>query len=233
MSPWSMSAMRRLRGKRNPSELLNIAVSLIQALDMEYLSLTLRIPGLAGQPKRFDYNNYPAAWNEQYRRLEYDKIDPVYTHCLHSIQPLLWHDGLYNETPALREHACSHGLRHGWTLWVNDHHSQTQLSVARATKEVGPAEFYEGCTRTLWLCNLMHPLLLEHHRPEVMPVVTEREMEVLKWCAAGKTASEIATILQLSSSTVNFHIRSIISKTNASNKTGAIAVAAKHGLLDT
>lgn len=54
---------------------------------------------------------------------------------------------------------------------------------------------------------------------------------MLKWSAAGKTAADIACILSLSQSTVNFHIRSIITKTNASNKAGAIAIAAMRGLI--
>ncbi|MNH36287.1 Regulatory protein SdiA [compost metagenome] len=61
--------------------------------------------------------------------------------------------------------------------------------------------------------------------------LSAREAEVLKWSAAGKTAADIACILSLSQSTVNFHIRSIITKTNASNKAGAIAIAAMRGLI--
>lgn len=63
-----------------------------------------------------------------------------------------------------------------------------------------------------------------------MPKLTERELEVLKWSADGKTAADIARILTLSTSTVNFHIRSVIAKTNASNKAGAVAIAASRGL---
>ena len=55
------------------------------------------------------------------------------------------------------------------------------------------------------------------------------ELEVLKWSAAGKTAADVASILSLSQSTVNFHIRSVITKTNAANKAGAIAIAALRG----
>lgn len=98
------------------------------------------------------------------------------------------------------------------------------------------AEFYEKGAEVLWLCNTLHALLGEYHRVRLeaeSPVahLSDREMEVLRWSAAGKTAADIACILSLSQSTVNFHIRSVITKTNASNKAGAIAIAAMHGMI--
>lgn len=59
--------------------------------------------------------------------------------------------------------------------------------------------------------------------------LTRREVEILKWCAAGKTASEIGTILNLKSRTVNFHIGRAIQKMGVSNKTAAAVQAALSG----
>jgi DNA-binding CsgD family transcriptional regulator len=60
--------------------------------------------------------------------------------------------------------------------------------------------------------------------------LTLREVEVLKWSAEGKTAAEVAIILDLKLRTVNFHIGSAIRKIGVNNKTSAVVHAALHGL---
>jgi DNA-binding CsgD family transcriptional regulator len=51
--------------------------------------------------------------------------------------------------------------------------------------------------------------------PRIEPPLTEREREVLRWTAIGKTTPEVARILALSDNTIQFHIK------NASLKLGA------------
>lgn len=53
----------------------------------------------------------------------------------------------------------------------------------------------------------------------------------MKWTAEGKIASDIGMILGLSTRTVNFHISSAMKKLGANNKTSAVVMAAKSGLL--
>jgi DNA-binding CsgD family transcriptional regulator len=60
--------------------------------------------------------------------------------------------------------------------------------------------------------------------------LTLREVEVLKWSAEGKTAAEVAIILDLKLRTVNFHIGSAIRKIGVNNKTSAVVHAALQGL---
>jgi DNA-binding NarL/FixJ family response regulator len=61
--------------------------------------------------------------------------------------------------------------------------------------------------------------------------VSEREQTVLHWLAEGKTACEIAVILNISVCTVRAHIRNIVCKLNASNVTHAVARGFRGGLL--
>lgn len=60
--------------------------------------------------------------------------------------------------------------------------------------------------------------------------LTLREAEILKWSAEGKTAAEVAMILDLKLRTVNFHIGSAIRKMGVTNKTSAVVQAALHGV---
>ena len=60
--------------------------------------------------------------------------------------------------------------------------------------------------------------------------LTEREIEVLKWSAKGKTAGDIALILCLKERTIHFHVASAVQKLGVCNKTAAVVQAALSGL---
>jgi len=61
--------------------------------------------------------------------------------------------------------------------------------------------------------------------------LTEREVEVLRLVAEGLSNREIGERLFLSANTAANHVRSILSKTNAPNRTKAAIFATEHGLL--
>lgn len=65
----------------------------------------------------------------------------------------------------------------------------------------------------------------------VTGTLTNRETECLKWIASGKTSGEIATILSITESTVNFHLKNILVKLDASNRVHAVTKAIVNGLL--
>lgn len=63
------------------------------------------------------------------------------------------------------------------------------------------------------------------------PLLSSREVEVLRWAAKGKTSAETGMILGISERTVNFHIARAIEKCGACNKISAVAQAVLRGLL--
>jgi DNA-binding NarL/FixJ family response regulator len=62
--------------------------------------------------------------------------------------------------------------------------------------------------------------------------LTEREIEVLRRVAAGKSNKLIAAELDISEGTVKTHMRSILPKLDASDRTHAVTIALKRGILD-
>ena len=58
-----------------------------------------------------------------------------------------------------------------------------------------------------------------------------REVEILRLVAAGKSNREIGEELFISGHTVANHVRSILRKTGASNRTEAAGYAYRHALL--
>jgi DNA-binding NarL/FixJ family response regulator len=77
-----------------------------------------------------------------------------------------------------------------------------------------------------------HVAARENAPPPAALELSEREREVLRWTAAGKTSSETGTILGISARTVNFHVTSILLKLNAVNKTQAVVKAVMLDLLN-
>ncbi len=61
--------------------------------------------------------------------------------------------------------------------------------------------------------------------------LTAREQEVLDLLAQGTTNKEIAAALFITERTVKFHVSSILGKLGASNRTEAVRIAARHGLI--
>jgi DNA-binding CsgD family transcriptional regulator len=62
-------------------------------------------------------------------------------------------------------------------------------------------------------------------------LLTPREQECLRWTSLGKTAGEMAEILEISERTANFHIQNFIRKLGASSKLHAVMLAIDRGLL--
>jgi len=61
--------------------------------------------------------------------------------------------------------------------------------------------------------------------------LSQREVDVLRLLATGKTNPEIAAVLSISPKTVTHHVTSILSKIGAANRTEAAAYAARTGLV--
>jgi len=62
--------------------------------------------------------------------------------------------------------------------------------------------------------------------------LTAREIEVLRGVAAGKSNKLIAAQLDISESTVKAHMKSILPKLDASDRTHAVMIALKRGIID-
>ena len=71
--------------------------------------------------------------------------------------------------------------------------------------------------------------LAEHRADDAL---TAREIDVLRQVAAGKANKMVADQLAISEETVKAHMRSILSKLGASDRTHAVTIAVKRGIID-
>jgi DNA-binding CsgD family transcriptional regulator len=61
--------------------------------------------------------------------------------------------------------------------------------------------------------------------------LTAREHEVLQWCALGKSSWEISQILNVSESTVNFHLANVAKKLKVTGRRASCIAAITRGLI--
>jgi len=61
--------------------------------------------------------------------------------------------------------------------------------------------------------------------------LTEREMTVLQFLASGKSNKEIAFDLEVSESTIKGHVSNVLLKLGAGDRTGAVTIALRRGLV--
>src|SRR5258708_11893138 len=71
---------------------------------------------------------------------------------------------------------------------------------------------------------------LARHAPD--DALTEREIEVLKLIATGFSNKLVAERLSITEDTVKGHVRNILSKLNASDRTHAVTIALRRGFFD-
>jgi DNA-binding NarL/FixJ family response regulator len=71
--------------------------------------------------------------------------------------------------------------------------------------------------------------LAEHYGVDTL---TEREMDVLRLIRDGCKNKEIAARLTISETTVNFHIKNLVGKLQANDRTHAVAIAIRRGILE-
>jgi two-component system, NarL family, response regulator len=62
------------------------------------------------------------------------------------------------------------------------------------------------------------------------PQLSDRELEVLRLMSAGKTNQQMCNELNISESTIKFHINNIFSKLGVSDRTQAVVIAIKRGM---
>lgn len=184
-------------------------------------------------------SNYSPNWRNLYDEARLAYVDPTVTHCTTRSTPLIWEPDIFASNPqkAMYEEASSHGLRSGVTLPF--HGANGELGILCFVSDTQPGNsFLRDTLQIMPELVLMRDFAFEAslrfakpspaHLP---PSVTSRELECLKWGAAGKSSWEIARILNCSESTVNFHFGNIRRKFDATSRQQAVVKAIKLGLL--
>jgi two-component system, NarL family, nitrate/nitrite response regulator NarL len=112
-------------------------------------------------------------------------------------------------------------------------------AMAFLSKESGRKEICEAIARVARGELMVDPRVEEdllgaiqrHAAVDREPVISEREIEVLRLVAEGCSTSQIAVALHLSPETVKSHLKALFGKLEVSTRTAAVVSAMRRGLL--
>lgn len=216
---------------------------LIEALDksarllgFDYFAYGLRVTFPYSAPRFELVNNYPLEWQASYTSNDYLSVDPTVRHGMQSIAPLIWEESIFEDARDFWEDANSYGLSHGWAQSsFTSFGVSGMLTLARSGEALSPKELREKTPLLVWFNQLAQMGLQKYLLPDLAPAtnieLTQRETEIMRWTADGKTAYEISVILGIAERTVNFHLNNVLSKFQVNNKIAATARAVSLGLI--
>lgn len=187
---------------------------------------------------RFFFVDWPENVIQLYAEQNLERRDPLVFAARRRMTPFVW-DEVYSdphlpaESKALYQFAYDHGWVDGLCVPVHGPAGYQGLvsMLARSKLALSPGErgrlelaarsIHEACRHTLGF----------GVSPEPVPVMTARELECMKWVAVGKSDWEIAQVLDISESTVHFHVENAKKKLKKSTRTEAVALLVMHGLM--
>jgi DNA-binding CsgD family transcriptional regulator len=192
----------------------------------------------SGETLQYIFSGYPEQWMQAYQSARYFEIDPVVEHCFfrNTARPLIWDGDLFNtpDRQTFWEEAQGCGVASGLSVPIRGAKGEVALfSVANPERGREALIHQVHAAGTMYvLSGYLHEAIRQLvYTPELIqvapPQLTSREIECLAWWVNGKTAWEIAQILNLSESTARFHLNNLKTKLGARNKSQAIARAVK------
>jgi DNA-binding CsgD family transcriptional regulator len=113
-----------------------------------------------------------------------------------------------------------------------------ETAVFKLTADMALSEWRRQQSVLMRECRILanyfhsHVLRINGYDSERELLVSARELDCLKWTAAGKTAWEASVILGISERTVRFHLNAAREKLKCTNTTQAVAKAIANQLID-
>jgi DNA-binding CsgD family transcriptional regulator len=235
MNQWRRSLLTDLEKIDTVDGAFDALAPAVRALGFELYAYALRVSVPITRSNTMSWSNYPEAWRALYEERHYQAIDPVLQYGHRCTKPMVWPD-LVSDDGAFWRDAASFGLKYGWSQTIRDHRGVIgTFSMVRSEPKITQDELNRAEPEMIWLGQFAHATISNRIVPKVLPLgaarLSPREKEILHWTAEGKTAAEVATILQLSERNVGFHVQNAIDKLDAANKTHATVKAALLGLI--
>ncbi len=233
---WMDDVLDTIDNARTEAELLARIVSTAKHLGFDYCAYGIRIPIPVTRPKIVMSNNFLPSWRQRYAHCKYIAVDPTVQHRTKSTIPIVWDEQMTRQNPQMWEEARGAGLAHGWAQSCLDGRgSGGMLTLARSNDPITAQELAANQKYMRFLVHVAHQgflrVLTPHWQLPQEKTLSQRECEVLKWAADGKTAHEIGLILSLSRETIKFHLRNAGSKLGVHNCTATVVRATSLGLL--
>ena len=186
---------------------------------------------------RFYFNTWPDDWRTLYSDRQVFPDDPIVIEAQRRMTPFMWGDlqsqrSLGQRSLEILDLARDYGWVDGLVIPVHGpagYQGVVSLATRRALV-LRPADI-----SLLWVMTLA-----VHERCRITPGIgtdkpapslTPREIECMRWIAAGKTEKETAHLLGIAAATVHFHIEGVKRRLKTNSRTQAVALLVLHGAL--
>ncbi|WP_017349776.1 transcriptional regulator SdiA [Pantoea sp. A4] len=206
-----------------------------EALGFENYAFLIQHPVPFTRQRLFLFSTYPQAWIKRYEEENYFQSDPVLQVCQRTGIGVAWSAELFRESGNLWQEANQFGLQSGFSCSAMAANRALGILSMSSAQLIKTSELQHELEAQLHYLADLSLSVLERFSDSAMLVLnndfSQRELEVLKWTAEGKTAVEISLILAISEHTVNFHQKNMQKRFNVSNKTQIACYAAATGLI--
>ncbi|MBP2197365.1 helix-turn-helix transcriptional regulator [Pantoea cypripedii] len=180
-------------------------------------------------------NNFPE-WFDLYVENVHQMVDPVVMKALTRVEGFNWNEEIIISSklalPKVMLHAKEYDINNGHTYIIHDYKNNLALLSIFNDQIVGMAEENSrNIDIELSVFVKVHQKLLSLYdffkidNNDHSITFTSRENEILYWAAVGETYREIASHLDITVSTVKFHMAKIVQKLEAVNAKHAIRLA--------
>jgi len=229
-------------------EILNILADIAAQYGFEFYTYSRMFPKAITRIDLVAIGNYPSEWKELYIKKKYLYVDPVMKHCTSSTLPYYWKNIFLSKEEDVINFAkdCSRfGLINGFSIGINGNCGDFSLLNFGGCEpnDYDSIEFSQAVIVAHAILPYIHEKLAQlspvktlyptdsRYLPNApLQELTAREKECLLWTAEGRTSHDISIILNISESTVNFHLKNAVKKLDCINKTHAVAKAILLGL---
>ncbi|BBG29612.1 helix-turn-helix transcriptional regulator [Zymobacter palmae] len=227
MNNWQVDLFTGLGRADTVQDIVDVTAKIIKPIGFEYCGFRLLFPLPLSRPQLITTYTAEDEMYEKERNGGYLET-PMSVHCSQSMTPFVWEgtteDSVFKQMPEVFEEYYGYGHRGGWAQSLIEKQNMYSLFYADSSTSMTAAHLERVTLKMEWVATAVLSRLNQiKHTSGIQ--LSLREKEVLRWTGDGKTADQIAEILMLSPSTINFHLRKAMQKLDAPNKTAAVVRA--------
>lgn len=175
-------------------------------------------------------NHWPAGWYERYLDAGHYRVDPCVAQSRGRAAPFVWGDifmpAMEAASRRVMDEAREFGLREGICIPITRPHlPPSVVTMAGWQPDVSPSGRRKAHAMARQMYRTATRFSVANGAGDTPRQITDREREILRWMANGKSAWEISRILGISEHTVITHQRNLRHKLNAANNAHSVAEA--------
>ena len=226
--------IEKLQDVTDEQQIKEFLFHLIDTLQVDYFLLGISFPLSIIKSDILIIDNYPEGWRKIYEDLRLIRKTPIVRYCAENHSPIFWSQVDDEEIQEIKKTLFS-GYQAGFTLPL--HGPMGTFGIFNLSLAAGNSNCESSLLKALPTAQLVIPHLQDaimriRKEQDVKKVkFTTREIECLTWATEGKSAWEIAKILDCSERTITFHLNNATTKLNCTNRYQAISKAILTGVI--